>query len=144
MTVAIDFGLTKENCPTNNAFVDGQRLRRQLNDDREFYHFVRSGKSIGFVAIEKSGKDKDTFYIEKLAVLPAFRNLRIGKQLMEFAVNRIKERHGRRISIGLIDAHHRLKRWYREQGFIEKERRDFPHLPFKVAFMELILINEVD
>ncbi len=136
MTVVHEFGLTKENCPTNNAFITHETLRSQLNEKREFYYFVENEALAGFIAIEHSSRDKSIFYIEKVAVHPDFRHQGIGKQLMDFASNRIKELGGQKISIGLINAHVVLKKWYKYQDFEEVEVKSLSHLPFDICMME--------
>ena len=134
-TVAKEFGLTKENSPTNNAFITSAELKEQLTENREFYIYANNGKIIGFIAIEKSSTP-DTFYIEKLAVLPDCRHLGIGRQLMDFASNRIEELGGKCISIGLINSNTVLKNWCGKQGYVECSVKTFEHLPFEVCIME--------
>jgi hypothetical protein len=41
----------------------------------------------------------------------------------------------RRVNIGIIAEQTELKKWYKGIGFIEGESKEFPHLPFRVAFM---------
>jgi len=134
--VAKEFGLTKENSPTNNAFITGEELKSQLTDNRELYVYLEKDKPIGFIAIEKSSNIPGTFHIEKLAVLPGNRHLGIGIRLMNFVSMRIKELGGNRISIGLIEANTVLKKWYSKQGYISFEVKTFDHLPFDVCLME--------
>ena len=135
-TVAKEFGLTKENCPTNNAFITSAELKVQLIENREFYTYIDNGKIIGFIAIEKSLNTPETFYIEKLAVLPDCRHLGIGRQLVDFASNRIEKLGGKCISIGLINSNTVLKNWYGKQGYVECSVKTFEHLPFEVCIME--------
>jgi len=141
-TVAKEFGLTKENSPTNNAFIARDELKAQLIESREFYTYTNNGKIIGFIAIEKALSTPDTFYIEKLAVVPDSRHLGIGRQLMDFASNRIEELGGKCISIGLIDSNTVLKDWYNKQGYVECSVKTFEHLPFKVCIMEKIVTKQ--
>jgi ribosomal protein S18 acetylase RimI-like enzyme len=135
-TVARDFGLTKQNNPTNSAFITSDELKAQLTEYREFYKYMDNGKPIGFVAIEKSLDTSDTFYIEKLSVIPDYRHLGTGKRLMDFASNRIMELKGKRISIGLINSNIVLKNWYGKLGYVEYAIKTFEHLPFEVCLME--------
>jgi len=107
-----------------------------LTENREFYTYIDNGKNIGFVAIEKSLTTPDTFYIEKMAVLPDCRHQGIGKLLMDFASNRIAELGGRYISVSLINSNTVLKNWYCQQGYVECSIKTFEHLPFDVCFME--------
>jgi ribosomal protein S18 acetylase RimI-like enzyme len=134
-TVAKEFGFTKENNPTNNAFIDELTLREQLNKGIDLYAMSMNGKRIGCIAIEKSTKEIETFYIEKVSVLPDYRNRGYGVELMNFATSKIREHEGKVISIALIDSNTRLKSWYSAQGFIETGTKDFEHLPFRVCFM---------
>lgn len=134
-TVAEEFGFTKDNCPTNNAFITNTQLYEQLSEKTEFYCYLNNNHPIGFIAIEKSSRSDTTFYIEKVAVHPDYRKKGIGKILMDFAIDRIKDLGGKQISIGLIDHNTILKKWYKSQGFIESEIRVYDHLPFKVCLL---------
>lgn len=139
-TVAVEFGLTMENCPTNNAFITKEKLRFELSEkDREFFYFEENNLVIGFIAIEKSSSRQNTFYIEKVAVHPEYRNKGIGKQLMDFATQKIVELKGIEISIGVINSNSNLKRWYQNQGFKITEIRYYEHLPFRVCLMSKCL-----
>lgn len=134
-TVAKDFNFTKDNNPTNNAFIDEPTLRVQLSNGIDLYAISINRQTIGCIAIEKSTKETDTFYIEKVSVLPEFRNQGYGVQLMDFAILRIKELGGKSASVALIDSNTKLKNWYDSQGFVETGIKEFEHLPFKVCFM---------
>jgi diamine N-acetyltransferase len=134
-TVAKEFGFTKESNPTNNAFIDEHTLRTQLNKGIELYQLTIGDKAIGCIAIEKSKNEPDTFYIEKVSVIPEYRNQGYGVNMMEFAANIIKRNGGKWISIALIDSNTKLKGWYAKQGFKETGIKEFPRLPFRVCFM---------
>jgi diamine N-acetyltransferase len=134
-TVAKEFGFNKEDNPTNNAFIDELTLRTQLDKGIDLYALKVGKKLVGCIAIEKSLKEADTFYIEKVSVLPEYRNQKFGLKLMEFAEAKIKESGASIISIALIDSNTKLKRWYLKQGFIESGTKVFQHLPFRVCFM---------
>jgi len=134
-TVAKEFGFTIETNPTNNAFIEASTLKNQLNNGIELYALSLNSQLIGCIAIEKSKRASDTFYIEKVSVIPEQRNHGIGVQLMDFAVEKIKEAGGKNASIALIDSNTKLKNWYSSQGFIETGTKDFEQLPFRVCFM---------
>jgi len=142
-TVAKEFGLTKENNPTNSAFITSDELKSQLIENREFYEYEDNNEFVGFIAIEhpieQPSSTSDLFYIEKVAVIPECRHLGIGKRLMDFATNRIIELGGKRIFVGLINSNIVLKNWYDKQGFVEYSLKTFEHLPFEVSLMEKIL-----
>ena len=134
-TIARDFNFTKEDNPTNNAFIDEKTLREQLNNGIELYGLKMGNRLVGCIAIEKSKREADTYYIEKVSVLPEFRHQGIGVRLMDFATDKIKNAGGKMISIALIDSNSKLKKWYLSQGFVETGFKDFEHLPFRVCFM---------
>ena len=134
-TVAKDFKFTKDNNPTNNAFIVEKTLSVQLSKGIDLYAMSNIDKLIGCIAIEKSTKETDTFYIEKVSVAPEFRNQGFGVRLMDFAVTKIKDLGGKSVSIALIDSNINLKKWYLSQGFTETGTKDFEHLPFRVCFM---------
>jgi len=133
--VAEEFNITRENCPSHNAFIEWETLYNKMNSNTEFYLLESSGYFIGFIAIEKSKKEKGTFYIEKVAIHPDYRHKGKGKQIMEFAEKRIKELDGKRISVGLINENVRLKDWYKSLGYSETGVKVFGHLPFDVCYM---------
>jgi len=134
-TIARDFNFTKEDNPTNNAFVDEHTLREQLSSGIELYGLKTGNHFAGCIAIEKSKREADTYYIEKVSVLPEFRHQGIGVRLMNFATSKIKNKGGKIISIALIDSNSKLKTWYMSQEFVETGFKDFEHLPFRVCFM---------
>jgi diamine N-acetyltransferase len=134
-TIAKDFNFTKEDNPTNNAFIDEKTLREQLHNGIELYGLKIGDRLAGCIAIEKSKREADTYYIEKVSVLPEFRHQGIGVRLMSFATLKIKNADGKVISIALIDSNDKLKKWYLSQGFVETGFKDFEHLPFRVCFM---------
>jgi diamine N-acetyltransferase len=134
-TVAKEFGFTRESNPSNNAFIDEKGLREQLGKGIELYGLSAKNRYIACVAIEKSLKETDTFYIEKVSVIPEYRNQGYGMNLMKFAESKIKKSGAKIISIALIDSNLKLKNWYSKQGFVETGTKDFEHLPFRVCFM---------
>lgn len=134
LTVARDFNLTPENAPTNPAFLPMERLQESISNRLEFFA-ARIGEDIvGCVGIQP-GKTEGEYYIERLAVLPAYRHNGIGKKLLDAAVAEITKRNAARIGIGIIDGNTVLKNWYRSNGFIETGTKKFEHLPFTVCFM---------
>jgi ribosomal protein S18 acetylase RimI-like enzyme len=139
LTVAGDFGITKENCPFHNAYINGETLKSKLIPIREFYCLEDNNILIGFIVIEKSENEKGTFYIEKVAIHPEFRHKGKGKQIMDFAENRINELGGKQISVGLVDENQRLKDWYKSLGYNETGTKIFDHLPFNVCFMDKLI-----
>lgn len=134
ITVAHDFGLTRENAPTNPAFLEADALNKMYEKNIKMFAVCKNDVQIGFVAVEKA--DDTLYYMEKLAVLPEYRHKGCGKMIMDFVTSFVKDRGGKRVSIGIINENTVLKNWYMSYGFRETGTKAFPHLPFTVCFME--------
>jgi ribosomal protein S18 acetylase RimI-like enzyme len=134
MTVALDFGFTRENNPTHPSFMTVRRLRRDGNRGVKLFGLFLGERQIGFIAVEKA--DAALYYIERLAILPRYRHRGYGRMLMEFAFEHIRTNGGAKVSIGIINEQTILKDWYKGLGFEEVSTREFAHLPFRVCFME--------
>ena len=134
-TVADEFGLTRENCPTHPSFITAEQLDDlRIRKVKLFGQFLDE-MQIGFISIEKV--DKNLYYIEKLAVLPDCRHNGYGTRLVEFALNYARNNKGKEVAIGIIDKHTVLKDWYKDIGFKEVLTREFDNLPFTVCFMRM-------
>ncbi len=139
LTVAKEFHLTKENAPTNPAFLEMEALNQMAEKKIELFAVLEEDACIGFVGIEKA--DDDLYYMEKLAILPEHRHKGYGRKVMDFVSGYVRDKGGKRISIGIIDENTILKNWYIEYGFQETERKVFKHLPFTVCLMVKSLVH---
>jgi diamine N-acetyltransferase len=137
-TVAIEFNLNKDNCPTHPSLVTVKQLKEMNRKGLKLFGLYEDNVQIGFVAVEKK-KDK-VYCIEKLAVLPEHRHKGYGGALMEFVRNSVKNLDGKKLSIGIINEHTVLKKWYERKGFQETAVKKFEHLPFTVCFMEKLVV----
>ena len=135
LTVAEEFGITKENAPTNGAFIQAVRLFEEKAKGHMMYVAVQGRKIIGYMQLEKS--TPELYFLQKLVVLPEYRHMGIGRALLDFAKGKVAEWEGSRISIGIIEENRVLKEWYLSYGFESTATRKFEHLPFTVGFMEL-------
>jgi ribosomal protein S18 acetylase RimI-like enzyme len=138
ITVAEEFGITRENTPTNGAFLQKDRLLEERAKGHRMYAAVQRTKVIGYMQLEKS--TPELYFLQKLVVLPEYRHLGIGRELLDYARNKVAEWEGTKISIGIIEENTVLKNWYLAYGFVTTATRKFEHLPFTVGFMELKLI----
>ena len=136
-TVADQFGLTRENCPSNGAFLETHRLISDWEEGARMYGLYHEDALCGFMELKAKGGG--LFTLEKLCVLPACRHLGYGGKLLAFARQEASAMGANKISIGNMEDHVVLKRWYESHGFVSTGTRQFPHLPFLVGFMELIL-----
>lgn len=82
----------------------------------------------------------DSAEINNLSVLPDYRHLGIGKELVNFAIDYCKKILDLNIiKIGIVEENTVLKEWYKTFGFVHTGTRKYEHLPFTVGFMELEL-----
>ncbi|HLB28306.1 MAG TPA: GNAT family N-acetyltransferase [Dehalococcoidales bacterium] len=133
-TVAKEFGFTRENFPNHASFFTVRQLRELKDKGVRPFGLFLDGTQIGFVGIEE-GEDS-VYYIEKLAVLPAYRHEGGGKKLISFAIDYIRKRGGKKIGLGVMNEHKVLKDWYQNLGFREVSIHKFPNLSFVFAWME--------
>jgi len=138
-TVAEEFGITRENAPTNPAFAGADSLLKMKEKGAQLYGAFEGKACIGFVAIEKASDD--VYYMERLAVLPEHRHRGIGGRLMDFVMDFVRKNNGKKVSIGIINDNRVLKDWYMRYGFVETEVKTYKHLPFDVCFMEIETIK---
>jgi N-acetylglutamate synthase-like GNAT family acetyltransferase len=131
--VAKRFDLTVENCPRYVAFYTEERLISDFKKGLKFYILEENGRACGCVALEKASQD--LCYLERLAVLPEYRNKGFGKVLVNHLFEQAEKIGFKRVEIGIISKHKKLKNWYKKLGFIQKVTKKFDHLPFNVAFM---------
>lgn len=139
MTVADDFGITKENAATNPAFATEEQFQEYMKKDLTLYGMIKNSTVIGCIVVEKAADRDDCYYIERLAVLPEERHKGYGQSLLDFAVRTVVQSGGKRIEIGIINRHEVLKKWYLDNGFTITGTKKYDHLPFEVCFMAMDL-----
>jgi GNAT superfamily N-acetyltransferase len=133
-TVAKEFKLTKDNCPTHPSLVTLKQVQEMKRKGLRLFGLFDVDAQVGFVAVEK--KKGHVFAVEKLAVLPEQRHKGRGGELLTFVADFVKNAGGKKLTIGIIDEHTILKQWYVTKGFNQTARTKFEHLPFTVCFME--------
>ena len=137
ITVAEEFGLTENNCPSHTAFMTIDKLQKQFDDGRPMFILCQDDIPVGYFSLAKCNADE--WELNNLAVLPEYRHLGIGKSMVDYAIAMIKNYGGNKISIGIIEENAKLKDWYLKLGFTHISTRKFKHLPFTVGLMELNL-----
>lgn len=134
--VAQRFNLTPQNCPKHPSNCTREWIENDFRRGVVYYFLEHNGTPAGCVALEKAFPD--LFYLERLCVLPEHRRKGFGRALVGFVLAQAKNLGAERIGIGIIAEQTDLKLWYRKMGFVEKETREFSHLPFLVCFMECV------
>jgi len=134
-TVAKEFNLTKQNCPSHTSFATTpESLRDHFECDRLMYGLYDEIRLAGYVSLSKL--DEYTYELHNLAVLPEYRHNGRGKQLLDFCKAKVKELGGSKIILSIIDENDVLKNWYADNGFVYTGCKWFKRLPFTVGFME--------
>lgn len=133
-TVAEDFGLTEQNCPTNPAFIMAEHLEELREKYTKLFGLFSRNGQIGFMAVER--EEEAVFCVRRLAVVPEHRHQGHGRKFMEFARDYARTQGGEKVTVRIMDNNIQLKEWYRDLGFAETATKQFEQLPFAVCYME--------
>lgn len=131
--VAELFDLTINNAPKHPSFCTPEWILSDFDRGQKYFISTDNGVENGCVAFEQP--NNETAYLNRLSVLPEFRNIGIGAALVHHIIDYSKENKVSNISIGIIADHTQLKEWYLKHGFNEGELQKFDHLPFNVLYM---------
>ena len=131
--VADRFDLTPSNCPKHPSNCTDEWIENDFGRGVSYFILEHRDIPVGCVAIEMA--NNDLCYLERLSVLPHEREKGFGRQLVEHVFRTARGLGTKNISIGIIAAQTELKQWYQRFGFIERETKEFSHLPFMVTFM---------
>lgn len=132
--VGAGFGLARDICPTNAAFIAAEVL--ELDRERGCLQFAAEDEGMLTGFVELVPRPTGDLELRRLAVDPRERHVGLGRELVEFACRAAAELGASRITIGIIEENARLRRWYLAAGFTHTGTRRFPHLPFTVGYME--------
>lgn len=134
-TVAIEFGLTEENCPDRGrANLPFDKLVSEFENGTLMFGYFLEDKIVGFVSIkiDNNGVCK----LNDIIILPEYRQKGYGKELLDFCIIKALELGADRITLGMIDDNQKLKNWYVKNGFINIGFKKFEKAPFMVGYME--------
>jgi N-acetylglutamate synthase-like GNAT family acetyltransferase len=131
--VAERFVLTKENVPGHPSNCTVEWIQKDMDRGVTYFVIENDSHDIGCVALEQA--NPEVCYLERLAVLPDQRRYGFGKALVNHALSEAELLGVHYVNIGIIAKHAELKDWYKGLGFVEKESKEFPLLPFRVTFM---------
>lgn len=131
--VAIKFNLTRDNNPKHPSFYNESWVLSDFDRGEEYFLYESEGIFMGCVAFEHP--QPDTAYLNRLSVLPEFRQQGIGAALVRYIIDYSRSKNVSIVSIGIIAGHKVLKAWYQSLGFVEIETNTFDHLPFDVTYL---------
>ncbi|MBW2514371.1 MAG: GNAT family N-acetyltransferase [Deltaproteobacteria bacterium] len=135
--VAERFNLTLQNCPKHPSNCTRDWVEKDMKRGVSYHCLDMDEKAIGCVAFEKAGAQEG--YLERLAVLPEYRQNGLGKKLVDHVFGLARTAGMCRIGIGIISEQQDLKQWYVKMGFVEQEIKTFSHLPFRVSLLAYTL-----
>lgn len=133
-TVSDEFNLTSENCPSHTAFMLIKKLITKFENNAPMFLYKYNDCYAGYFSLSVSEKDVE---LNNLAVLPEYRHLGIGRELVNYVLAYSKNIGANKIKIGIIEDNTVLKKWYEQFDFVHTGTKRFSHLPFTVGFMEL-------
>lgn len=99
--VAAEFGLTRDNCPTNAAFIAAEVL--ELDRERGCLQFAAEGEGMLTGFVELVPRPSGDLELRRLAVDPCERHVGLGHELVEFTRGAAAELGASRITIGIIE-----------------------------------------
>lgn len=133
LTVAEQFNFTKENVPKFPAFINSGIINYSLDNGLKMYGYKNNDLIIGCVGYSYY-KDR-IYFIERLAVLPEHRHSGVGKELLQFAEDKIIESGGKTAEIHVVDKNIILREWYKKLNYAEIRIDEIKVLPFNSCVM---------
>ncbi len=129
-----ELGINRENCPRFPAFTTVADLDEKRAGGARFFGAFTDGRQVGIILVER--EEDGRYFAKRLAVLPEYWHRGLGEQLMNRAIECIKELGVDRVNIGIVNEHTVLKNWYIAMGFREVAVEKIDFLPFNVGFLE--------
>lgn len=133
MDVAKRFSLTRQNCPKHPSNCEDGWIEDELLKGVNYFISELDGVPSGSVGILRN--EPNNSYLMRLGVLPEYRNRGLGRRLVNFALDKLREEGTKTVEIGVISDQIELIEWYESFGFHVSSRKNFAHLPFEVTFM---------
>ncbi|GMO59737.1 MAG: hypothetical protein Ta2A_05710 [Treponemataceae bacterium] len=135
-TVAETFGFTRTNAPKFPAFIDSSVIQNQLDGDLTMFVCFCDGVPAGCAGYSPES-NKNVFAIERLGVLPAFRHLGIGRQLLTHCERHIAASMPQcSAKIYIVNDNAVLKRWYTAMDYVQTNIIRQDGYPFDICVME--------
>lgn len=137
-TVAVEFGLTNENCPDRGrASLPYDKLLMEFENGALMFGYYLGEKNVGFLGMKMNSED--ICKLNDIIVLPDYRQNGYGKELLDFCKIKAKELGAKKVLIGMIDDNKRLRKWYEDNGFVNIGYVKYEGAPFTVGKMECFL-----
>lgn len=141
LTVANEFGITKENAPRFTAFaISEERLLWQYNNEhRLMFVYCENDRIIGYYSLVLSNNAECE--LNNLCVSPEYRHKGIGAALLKHAFEQAKINNHTALNISIVKENKVLHDWYESFGFDHTDTIKFDFFPFTCEYMKKELLN---
>jgi ribosomal protein S18 acetylase RimI-like enzyme len=131
--VADRLGLPLDKDSEHASNITDSWVTKDMDKGVRYYIIEADGTAAGAVTV---GHPKpDASFIGRLAVLPDFQGMGLGRKLFTHAIDKAAETGADHISVGVISDEKHLIEWYKRMGFRVNRRNRFKHFPFEVTMM---------
>lgn len=141
LTVAREYGFTKENAPRFTAFATtAERLNRQYDEGRPMYGYLdENGQISGYYSLQM--QEHEECELNNLCVLPEYRHRHIGEILFFHALMTAADRGCKKVNIGIVEENKKLRTWYEKLGADHIGTKKFDFFPFTCGYMEKDIVR---
>ena len=135
MTVADEFGFTRENAPRFVAFAtDEERLCFfKYVQHRPMYGFFDGDRMVGYYNLCVNKKECE---LGSLSVIPEYRHKSIGRKLLEDSLSKASGYGCTIMKLSIVEENKILRKWYEDQGFIHTGTVKYVFFPFTCGYLE--------
>ena len=139
LTVAEEFGFTKENAPRFTAFsTTEERLIWHMDNERRLM-FVdeENGILCGYYSLLL--RDNGECELGNLSVLPDFRHRGIGGSLLRHSIETARKNSCTIMRLSIVEENSALRKWYECNGAIHAGTEKYDFFPFTCGYMKITL-----
>ncbi len=138
-TEVADFGITRENTPSNPAFWGEAAIPAVTGRGFQLFAIEEDGRIVGCAFAGPSKSRPGVWSLRHLAVDPATRHAGHGAALVAEGARRARGAGAEVLAIGIVAENSQLSQWYRRLGFESIDTTQYPGLVFTVERMRLRL-----
>ena len=141
LTVAQEYGFTKENAPGFTAFsTTAEKLNQQNEEGRLMYgYFAENEHILGYYSLQMQGNEECE--LNNLCVKPECRHKHIGEILFFHGLTTASEKGCKKINIGIVEENKKLRAWYESLGAKHVGTKKFDFFPFTCGYMEKEIVT---
>lgn len=135
-------GLKEEDYPSYAAFDTPVQVRGRIERGNTVLMGLLNGTPAGTVGFYVIPDNPDKGFISRLCVLPRFRGRGIGVKLMNAAEGQLALLGASTSEISIAAQFTRLEKYYKGLGYLPRDKKNVPSLPFPVLYMKKILTSD--